>query len=139
MRRSVEKDVDCVEERAVDEDCIPVGSDHEHFRPCSLSMRRSRACQCLLLNFAKEACPSLPTMLRLARLAQPVRPLVTARGQARRSLVSPVLLTRTWENESVATLRKEAKNRGLSAYVVIGSMSSIPFPNFPSAKEQRPT
>ncbi|KAG6874186.1 hypothetical protein C0995_003732 [Termitomyces sp. Mi166 len=31
----------------------------------------------------------------------------------RRSFVSSVLLTRTWENESVTDLRKELKNRGL--------------------------
>ncbi|KAG5635759.1 hypothetical protein H0H81_010179 [Sphagnurus paluster] len=31
-----------------------------------------------------------------------------------RTFVSSVLLTRTWENESVAQLRKELKNRGLS-------------------------
>ncbi|KAG5342785.1 hypothetical protein E4T56_gene19378 [Termitomyces sp. T112] len=31
----------------------------------------------------------------------------------RRSFVSSVLLTRTWENESVADIRKELKNRGL--------------------------
>ncbi|KAG6907353.1 hypothetical protein DXG01_009237 [Tephrocybe rancida] len=32
---------------------------------------------------------------------------------SRRSFVSSVLLTRTWENDSVADLRKELKNRGL--------------------------
>ncbi len=57
-------------------------------------------------------------MLRLARF-QAVRPLVAQRAQARRNFVSPVILTRTWENENVTTLRKEAKNRGLSSYVVI--------------------
>jgi hypothetical protein len=34
-----------------------------------------------------------------------------------RSFVSSVLLTRTWENESVADLRKEAKERGLPLFV----------------------
>lgn len=59
---------------------------------------------------------SVTTMLRLARVQyQAVRPLITQRGQARRGFVSPVLLTRTWENENVGSLRKEAKNRGLSA------------------------
>ncbi|KXN86874.1 hypothetical protein AN958_09469 [Leucoagaricus sp. SymC.cos] len=54
-------------------------------------------------------------MLRLAHIHfQTLRPLVAHRGQVCRSLVSPVLLTRTWENESIGSLRKEAKNRGLS-------------------------
>lgn len=43
-----------------------------------------------------------------------VRPLAVA---PRRTFVSSVLLTRTWENESIPHLRKEAKNRGLTAYV----------------------
>lgn len=34
-----------------------------------------------------------------------------------RYLVSSVLLTRTYENESVAELKKMAKDRGLSQYV----------------------
>jgi len=34
---------------------------------------------------------------------------------SRRSFVSTVLLTRSWEHESVAVLRTEAKNRGLSS------------------------
>lgn len=33
-----------------------------------------------------------------------------------RNLVSSVLLTRTWENESVAELKRQAKIRGLSPY-----------------------
>lgn len=36
----------------------------------------------------------------------------------RRTFVSTVLLTRTWENESTSSLRKEAKSRGLSVYVL---------------------
>ncbi|KAF9454532.1 hypothetical protein P691DRAFT_716957 [Macrolepiota fuliginosa MF-IS2] len=51
----------------------------------------------------------------MLRLVPAVRPLIAHRGQIHRSFVSPILLTRTWQNESVATLRKEAKNRGLSA------------------------
>jgi hypothetical protein len=46
--------------------------------------------------------------------------LATARSPiriARRNLVSSVLLTRTWENESVAELKRQAKTRGLSPYV----------------------
>lgn len=35
-----------------------------------------------------------------------------------RYFVSSVLLTRTWENESVADLKREAKIRGLSPYVL---------------------
>ncbi|KAG6832145.1 hypothetical protein H0H87_002457, partial [Tephrocybe sp. NHM501043] len=35
------------------------------------------------------------------------------RVTSRRSFVSSVLLTRTWENDSVAELRKELKSRGL--------------------------
>ncbi|TFK42539.1 hypothetical protein BDQ12DRAFT_676385 [Crucibulum laeve] len=49
-------------------------------------------------------------MLSLARLSATV-----ARPALRRNFVSSVLLTRTWENESVAELRKEAKGRGLPA------------------------
>lgn len=63
-------------------------------------------------------------MLRIAHFNfQAVRPLVVQRTQGRRGFVSPVLLTRTWENENIATLRREAKNRGLSAYV------GTPLPN----------
>ncbi|KAF8077907.1 hypothetical protein FPV67DRAFT_19827 [Lyophyllum atratum] len=47
------------------------------------------------------------------RAAVPRIPLVIS-PIARRKFVSSVLLTRTWENESVAGLRKELKNRGLS-------------------------
>ncbi|XP_006458085.1 hypothetical protein AGABI2DRAFT_183173 [Agaricus bisporus var. bisporus H97] len=46
---------------------------------------------------------------RLARLRPSLVP------QPRRTFVSPVLLSRTWENETVASLRKEARDRGLSA------------------------
>lgn len=56
-------------------------------------------------------------MLGLARF-RAVCPQVVHRSQARRSFVSPVLLTRTWENENVTTLRKEAKNRGISSFVI---------------------
>src|SRR5882757_4554057 len=46
--------------------------------------------------------------------------LATARSPiyiARRNLVSSVLLTRTWENESVAELKRQAKIRGIIPYV----------------------
>ncbi|KAI0079886.1 hypothetical protein K474DRAFT_1769806 [Panus rudis PR-1116 ss-1] len=49
-------------------------------------------------------------MFRTAIHAQ-LRPAVSA---GRRTFVSTVLLTRNWESETVATLRKEAKSRGLS-------------------------
>jgi len=50
------------------------------------------------------------TMFRTAIL--PVSRLATSQS---RSFVSSVLLTKTWENESVLSLRKEAKNRGVSS------------------------
>lgn len=46
-------------------------------------------------------------MLRLA-LSSNVRQVSQRRG-----FVSTVLLTRDWENETVSTLKKEAKKRGL--------------------------
>ncbi|KIM87140.1 hypothetical protein PILCRDRAFT_299859 [Piloderma croceum F 1598] len=49
----------------------------------------------------------LRTALRAHHLRTPIHPLP-------RYLVSSVLLTRTYENESVAELRKLAKDRGLS-------------------------
>ncbi|OBZ75080.1 hypothetical protein A0H81_04265 [Grifola frondosa] len=49
-------------------------------------------------------------MFRAALTAQ-IRPAVVAQH---RNFVSTVLLMRTWENESVNDLRKEAKKRGLS-------------------------
>jgi hypothetical protein len=65
-------------------------------------------------------------MFRLARVPfNAVRPLVAYGSQARRTFVSPLLLTRTWENENVASLRKEAKNRGLSVYVVTAMNKSL--------------
>ncbi|KAI0670338.1 hypothetical protein C8Q78DRAFT_1035723 [Trametes maxima] len=48
-------------------------------------------------------------MLRSALAAQ-LRPAVAPRA---RSFVSTVLLTKAWENETVAELRKEARKRGL--------------------------
>ncbi|RPD66180.1 hypothetical protein L226DRAFT_530300 [Lentinus tigrinus ALCF2SS1-7] len=42
-------------------------------------------------------------------------PLRQAIASQRRSFVSTVLLTKAWENETVAELRKEARNRGLSS------------------------
>ncbi|TCD68903.1 hypothetical protein EIP91_009453 [Steccherinum ochraceum] len=51
-------------------------------------------------------------MLRaVARRAQ-LQPVAGA--SCRRTFVSTVLLTRSWENDTVLTLRQEAKNRGLS-------------------------
>ncbi|KAH9946081.1 uncharacterized protein BXZ73DRAFT_95586 [Epithele typhae] len=41
-------------------------------------------------------------------------PLRNAASSHRRGFVSTVLLTKAWENETVAELKKEAKNRGLS-------------------------
>ena len=52
-------------------------------------------------------------MIALSRLVV-TRPLVCI---AQRNLVSSVLLTRTWENESVAELKRQAKVRGLSPFV----------------------
>nr|VWO98799.1 Aspartyl proteinase [Ganoderma boninense] len=46
-------------------------------------------------------------------------PLRRAIAPQRRSFVSTVLLTKAWENETVAELRKEAKKRGLTSYVVL--------------------
>src|SRR5882762_7338362 len=51
-----------------------------------------------------------------------LRPAIQLRS---RSLVSPVLLSRTYENESVADLKKIAKDRGLSPYVLIFSFLSV--------------
>ncbi|THH33963.1 hypothetical protein EUX98_g281 [Antrodiella citrinella] len=48
-------------------------------------------------------------MLRTALRAQ-TRPVASQR----RTFVSTVLLTRSWDNDTVATLRQEAKSRGLS-------------------------
>jgi hypothetical protein len=45
-------------------------------------------------------------------------------GRQQRSFVSSVLLTRTWENESVADLKKVAKERGLSPFVEPRSFDS---------------
>ncbi|KDR81651.1 hypothetical protein GALMADRAFT_239727 [Galerina marginata CBS 339.88] len=50
-------------------------------------------------------------MLRLARLPPRIRPV----QPNCRSLVSSALLSRAWQNESIAELRSEAKLRGLSA------------------------
>ncbi|GLB34913.1 putative SAP domain containing protein [Lyophyllum shimeji] len=47
------------------------------------------------------------------RTAVPRIPLVSL-SISRRKFVSSVLLTRTWENESVAELRKELRNRGIT-------------------------
>ena len=44
----------------------------------------------------------------------------SARIQSR-SLVSTVLLNRSWDNESVVTLRDELKKRGLSQLVYLGA------------------
>ena len=52
----------------------------------------------------------LRTVLRAHHLPPAIHPLP-------RSLVSSVLLTRTYENESVAELKKIAKDRGLSPFV----------------------
>ncbi|CAL1704550.1 unnamed protein product [Somion occarium] len=49
-------------------------------------------------------------MLRTV-LKNELRPLFNAQG---RSFVSTVLLTRSWENESVSNLKKEARERGIS-------------------------
>lgn len=46
-----------------------------------------------------------------------------------RNFVSSVLLTRTWENESVADLKREAKIRGLSPYVLLVLMFELPLMN----------
>ncbi len=46
-------------------------------------------------------------------------PLRHALASQRRSFVSTVLLTKAWENETVSELRKEARKRGLSAYVAL--------------------
>lgn len=43
--------------------------------------------------------------------------MLSALAVPRRSFVSTVLLSRTWENETVLELRKEARVRGLSTYV----------------------
>ncbi|KAH8107115.1 hypothetical protein BXZ70DRAFT_1029386 [Cristinia sonorae] len=48
-------------------------------------------------------------MLRTAALRAHLRPVAQ-----RRTFVSTVLLTRSWENDTVVTLRQEAKSRGLS-------------------------
>lgn len=55
-------------------------------------------------------------MLRLAQ-RQGARLAVHRAPSLTHNFVSTVLLTRTWENESVAELRKEVKARGLSPYV----------------------
>jgi hypothetical protein len=60
----------------------------------------------------------LRTVLRAHHLRPPTRPLP-------RYLVSSVLLTRTYENESVAELRKLAKDRGLSPFVQSFSRSNF--------------
>lgn len=49
----------------------------------------------------------------LSRLAVARSPI----SISKRNFVSSVLLSRTWENESVAELKREAKVRGLSPYV----------------------
>ncbi|KAH7889216.1 hypothetical protein F5I97DRAFT_485600 [Phlebopus sp. FC_14] len=51
-------------------------------------------------------------MFRSVAQAQQLRRVVLAAQH--RSFVSTVLLSRTWENETVVELRKEARNRGLS-------------------------
>jgi len=49
-------------------------------------------------------------MLRTAALRTQLRPA----ANQRRTFVSTVLLTRSWENDTVVSLRQEAKSRGLS-------------------------
>jgi hypothetical protein len=51
----------------------------------------------------------LRTVLRPLRLPRPLHS----------SLVSSVLLTRTYENHAVAELKKIAKDRGLSPYAMV--------------------
>ncbi|KIO13745.1 hypothetical protein M404DRAFT_594657 [Pisolithus tinctorius Marx 270] len=57
----------------------------------------------------------------------------TRRLSLQRTFVSTVLLSRTWENETVVALRKEAKLRGLSTCVF-----SLPLSDYYSAAKSHP-
>ncbi|PIL24034.1 hypothetical protein GSI_13785 [Ganoderma sinense ZZ0214-1] len=57
--------------------------------------------------------------MHLAALRVPLRQAIASQ---RRSFVSTVLLTKAWENETVAELRKEARKRGLTSK---GSKASL--------------
>ncbi|KAF9246302.1 hypothetical protein BU15DRAFT_70405 [Melanogaster broomeanus] len=65
-------------------------------------------------------------MFRSLVQAQPIRRASLI--PQHRSFVSTVTLSRTWENESVVDLRKEAKSRGLSTYVSLFRLASVSSP-----------
>lgn len=69
------------------------------------------------VGLSRFSLQTLSTM-HCAALRVPLRQAVASH---RRSFVSTVLLTKAWENETVAELRKEARKRGLTSYVALFS------------------
>ncbi|KAI0065380.1 hypothetical protein BV25DRAFT_1821778 [Artomyces pyxidatus] len=72
-------------------------------------------CHWTVLPCSSPAPPSSPpAMFRTPLRVHNIRCLSTPVNS--RNLVSSVLLTRTWENDSLTDLKQEAKKRGLPQY-----------------------